>query len=96
MIEKVNPGYPDKVADRIAGAIVDLAYKNNENPKIAVEVLIGHNECNVIIETNVGIKRIDIVNILERITGSNKIKLNLKIVPQDEKLAKNQSEKIIL
>lgn len=94
MIEKVNPGHPDKVADRIAGAIVDLAYKNNENPKIAVEVLIGHNECNVIIETNVGIKKIDIVNILERITGSNKIKLNLKIVPQDEKLAKNQSERI--
>ena len=94
MIEKVNPGHPDKVADRIAGAIVDLAYKNNENPKIAVEVLIGHNECNVIIETNVRIKKIDIVNILERITGSNKIKLNLKIVPQDEKLAKNQSERI--
>ena len=78
MIEKVNPGHPDKVADRIAGAIVDLAYKNNENPKISVEVLIGHNECNVIIETNVGIKKIDIVNILERVTGSNKIKLNLK------------------
>lgn len=94
MIEKVNPGHPDKVADRIAGAIVDFAYKNNENPKIAVEVLIGHNECNVIIETNVRIKKIDIVNILERITGSNKIKLNLKIVPQDEKLAKNQSERI--
>lgn len=94
MIEKVNPGHPDKVADRIAGAIVDLAYKNNKNPKIAVEVLIGHNGCNVIIETNVGIKKIDIVNILERITGSNKIKLNLKIVPQDEKLAKNQSERI--
>ena len=26
MIEKVNPAHPDKVADRIAGAIVDLAY----------------------------------------------------------------------
>ncbi len=26
MIEKVNPGHPDKIADRIAGAIVDLAY----------------------------------------------------------------------
>ncbi|OKZ82258.1 MAG: hypothetical protein BHW07_01765 [Clostridium sp. CAG_433_25_7] len=94
MIEKVNPGHPDKVADRIAGAIVDLAYKKEENPKIAVEVLIGHNECNVIIETNVDIKKMDIINILERITGNNKIKLNLKVVPQDEKLAKNQSERI--
>lgn len=42
MIEKVNPQHPDKVADRIAGAIVDLAYIKQENPKIAVEVLIGH------------------------------------------------------
>ena len=39
MIEKVNPCHPDKVADRIAGAIVDLAYSKVENPKIAVEVL---------------------------------------------------------
>lgn len=26
MIEKVNPDHPDKVADRIAGALVDMAY----------------------------------------------------------------------
>ena len=40
MIEKVNPSHPDKVADRIAGAIVDLAYAKEENPKIAVEMCI--------------------------------------------------------
>ena len=34
MIEKVNPMHPDKICDRIAGAIVDLAYKKQENPKI--------------------------------------------------------------
>ena len=39
MIEKVNPSHPDKVTDRIAGALVDLAYTKNERPKIAVEVL---------------------------------------------------------
>ena len=38
MFEKVNPSHPDKVADRIAGAIVDLAYTKEENPKVAVEV----------------------------------------------------------
>lgn len=27
MFEKVNPSHPDKIADRIAGAIVDLAYE---------------------------------------------------------------------
>lgn len=47
MIEKVNPKHPDKIADRIAGAIVDLAYENNEHTKIAVEVLIGHAHCYV-------------------------------------------------
>ena len=26
MYEKVNPAHPDKIADRIAGALVDLAY----------------------------------------------------------------------
>ena len=41
MIEKVNPAHPDKVADRIAGAIVDYCYTKQENPKVAVEVLIG-------------------------------------------------------
>ena len=40
MIEKVNPSHPDKLADRIAGAIVDLAYENETDPQIAVEVLI--------------------------------------------------------
>ena len=40
MIEKVNPKHPDKIADRIAGAIVDLAYEKEENPKIAVEALM--------------------------------------------------------
>ena len=29
MIEKVNPAHPDKIADRIAGAIVDIAYRKN-------------------------------------------------------------------
>ena len=42
MIEKVNPAHPDKIADRIAGALVDYAYSVQSNPRIAVEALIGH------------------------------------------------------
>ena len=53
MFEKVNPSHPDKVADRIAGALVDLAYKKQENPKIAVEVLVGHKNCHIITESSV-------------------------------------------
>ena len=53
MFEKVNPAHPDKVADRIAGAIVELAYQKENNPKIAIEVLIGHGICHIISETSV-------------------------------------------
>ena len=41
MFEKVNPCHPDKVADRIAGARVDLAYRKEATPRIAVEVLLA-------------------------------------------------------
>ena len=33
MFEKVNPMHPDKIADRIAGAIVDLAYTKQSDPQ---------------------------------------------------------------
>ena len=52
MFEKCNPQHPDKVADRIAGAIVDLAYAKSENPKVAAEVLLGHGQCSLQIETS--------------------------------------------
>ena len=94
MIEKVNPSHPDKVADRIAGAIVDLAYTKQENPKIAVEVLIGHQECNVIIESSVTFAIDEIDEIVDRITGHSDWYLNLRQVPQDKHLAENQSKEI--
>ena len=90
MIEKVNPCHPDKVADRIAGAIVDLAYTKQDNPKIAVEVLIGHGECKIIVESSCEFDYIEVENIVERIAGSN-IELDLLAVKQDEHLANNQS-----
>ena len=94
MFEKVNPAHPDKVADRIAGAIVDLAYKVEENPKIAVEVLIGHGVCHIIAETSVMIDRIEACKAVHRITGSNSIMVDLSIVNQDVHLARNQSDAI--
>lgn len=93
MIEKVNPSHPDKVADRIAGAIVDLAYKKNDNPKIAVEVLIGHGVCHTIIETSETFQEEEIVEIVRRI-GGKELFVDLAIVPQDNHLAKNQEEEI--
>ena len=70
MIEKVNPCHPDKVADRIAGAIVDLAYGVENDPKIAVEVLIGHGACQTIIETTANISEADVAAVIFRIAAS--------------------------
>ena len=92
MIEKVNPKHPDKIADRIAGAIVDLAYTKEENPKVAVEVLIGHGTCHVIIETSVKFVRQQVKSIVKRIAGD--LNVILQIVKQDKHLAENQSKEI--
>ena len=89
MIEKVNPSHPDKVADRIAGAIVDLAYTKNDDCKMAVEVLIGHGVCHVICETSEDIKFEEVDKIVKRIAGD--IELDLDVVPQDVHLAENQN-----
>ena len=94
MIEKVNPCHPDKVADRIAGAIVDRAYMIQHNPKVAVEVLIGHGECNIIIESSVVFDEDSIQEIVEDIVESDTIAVRIKQVPQDIELAKNQERKI--
>ena len=92
MFEKVNPSHPDKVADRIAGAIVDLAYKTEADPKIAVEVLIGHGVCYVIVETSADIFAEQIKRIVTRIAGSMAVISDIR--PQDEILAANQKEGI--
>ncbi len=92
MIEKVNPSHPDKLADRIAGAIVDLAYTKNKNPKVAVEVLLGHENCHIIIETSEKFTKTEIKKITDRIVG--KVNIDLQVVKQDKFLAGNQEGKI--
>ena len=92
MIEKVNPAHPDKVADRIAGAVVDLAYKQDQNCKIAVEVLIGHGICHIIAETNVDLNKDQVEALTKRIGGN--VALDLVVVKQDTHLANNQKGKV--
>ena len=90
MIEKVNSCHPDKVADRIAGAIVDLAYNLEENPKVAVEVLIGHGVCHIIAESSVWLKEMDVWKTVWRIVGNDSIFVDFQCVQQDPHLAQNQ------
>jgi S-adenosylmethionine synthetase len=91
MFEKVNPAHPDKIADRIAGAIVDMAYGYDmcNNPKISVEVLIGHGECHIMTESSVCLNYGRIINMVDRISPAT---LTTHVVkkPQDKKLADNQ------
>ena len=92
MFEKVNPAHPDKIADRIAGAIVDLAYAEDSNPKVAVEVLIGHGICNIVVESSVHIPAMDVLAAVKRIAGD--VVVNYHEVAQDALLAKNQAKQV--
>lgn len=92
MFEKVNPCHPDKVADRIAGAVVDIAYDTQIYPKVAVEVLVGHGICHIIAETSAAINRDKVCAAVKRIAGE--LKVDLVVVPQDAHLASNQADAV--
>ena len=92
MFEKVNPAHPDKVADRIAGAVVDIAYETQIDPKVAVEVLIGHGVCHIIAETSAKLNKKKVVAAVHRIAGN--LDVDLVVVPQDAHLARNQADAV--
>ena len=97
--------HPDKIADRIAGAIVDHCYTHSEggwlksNPRrVAVEVLLGHGKCYVMIETSCTragyvVQRCG-CDIVHRIVGDVEI-FEITICDQDPELSKqNQKDGI--
>ena len=93
MYEKVNPAHPDKIADRIAGALVDLAYQQEVNPRIAAEVMVGHGICHIIVETSVHLDTAEVQKAVNRIAGEG-LSLFYQEVSQDGILAKNQKQDI--
>lgn len=93
MFEKVSPMHVDKIADRISGAIVDMAYKLEENPKVAVEVMVGHGVCHIIVESSKKIDSVEICKAVARIS-QELLMVDYKWYPQDVHLARNQKEKI--
>ena len=94
MFEKVNPSHPDKLADRIAGALVDMAYEFEANPKIAVEVLLGHGVCHIIAETSVKLSITRVREAVWRICKNDLIYVIYDEYPQDANLADNQKNEI--
>ena len=91
MIEKVNPSHVDKIADRIAGSLVDYAYSVQDNPRIAVEVLLGHGVCHIIAETSVHIPATFVQDTVTRIVGEG-VATDYCEAAQDARLAANQAE----
>ena len=88
MYEKVNPAHSDKLCDRVAGALVDLAYAQEDNPRIAAEVLLGHGACHIIAETSVHLSTVDVAKAVRRIAGD--VSVDYAEYPQNELLADNQ------
>ena len=80
MYEKVNPQHPDKTADRIAGALVDLAYTKEKNL------------CHIMAETSVHFTNSEVARIVRRIAPE--LTVDYLEVKQDGILAKNQLDKI--
>ena len=91
MYEKVSPKHPDKVCDRIGGALVDYAYTQQDDPKVALEILAGHGKCHIMAETSVTFPFDVVDEIVKRIAG-DKVETILDQVPQDVHLADNQKE----
>ncbi len=85
---------PDVLADRISGALVDEAYKLNENAKIAVEVLLGHGICHIISETSEKINKNFVYDTVHRICRDDNIYVQYDEYLQDPILASNQKDKV--
>ena len=98
MFEKVSPSHPDKMADRLAGAVVDLVYERaggltKANPRVACEVMAGHGRVDVQIETSLGrmdLRAEDIDPLIRRLFGE-RVEGNVLIAPQDAHLSDNQT-----
>ena len=90
MFEKVNPSHPDKLADRIAGALVDYCYTQQENPRVAVEVLIGHGTCHIIAESSVKLNDPAVVNPIVHRIAPGITCIEVASYRQDHHLAENQ------
>lgn len=98
MFEKTNPSHPDKLADRLSGAVVDLVYERaggltKANPRVACEVMAGHGRVDVQIETSLGrldLRADDLDPLIHRLFGE-RVEGNVLIAPQDAHLSENQT-----
>lgn len=86
--ECVTPKHPDKMCDQISDAILDFCLKQDENSRVAMEVLGGHGKVSIMGEltTKGTITNTDIQEIVSRIVGYN-ILVDINIVKQSPEIA---------
>jgi S-adenosylmethionine synthetase len=86
--ECVTPKHPDKMADQISDAILDLCLQYDDSSRVAIEVLGGHGEVYICGELTTGALIPDkaIAKIVERIVGYEPKKLIINIVKQSPEI----------
>lgn len=95
--ECVTPKHPDKMCDQISDAILDFCLAQDENSRVAIEVLGGHGQISIMGEVtfNGEINHNDIIPIVEKITGKScsflykdkELHLSINIVKQSPEIA---------
>lgn len=77
MILKVTPSTVNKLADRIAGAVVDLAYTKKEDSWTVCDVLLDKRFCFVSLETEVEIMDHEIERIVRTLSENSSLPLHI-------------------
>ncbi len=84
--EFVSPKHPDKICDFIADSILDAYLEGDNNSRVAVEVMGGHNLITINGEVTSNVHP-DIEKIVKNIVGEN-YKILVNIVKQSSEIAK--------
>lgn len=89
--ESVTCGHPDKLADLIADRILDACLEEDENSKVACEVMLAHNKCfisgEITTKANVDYEYIARCTIAEVGYNANDIECEVRIHEQSTDIA---------
>lgn len=91
---KVSPNYVSKLADRIAGAIVDHAYELKKNPRVYATVEIHESKCRVYVSANCTIDKSIVEGIVSRIAGLNEVYYEFNLIDGYEDFSCSMDAKV--
>ncbi len=86
--ECVTPKHPDKMADQISDAILDVCLSTDPKSRVAIEVLGGHGKVYVVGEltSELGFREVDVKEAVKRITGKD-LEVEINVVSQSPEIA---------